>query len=256
MASHFSTLGMPIAGDDDFAALAQKAGPLAQAIGLANGAYFHWADASGAELWLQVNEANEFTGMNPHYSGQGRVLTRLVSRVRTEKAGDFDGGFYAWADPEADQPENLNPDVLGLYPFVFDSPEFARLTPLDLPISVPMQIAAFAHEVEAYDSAEAFEAAQSGDAKLAAICFVPSGLYRPDGTEETLPEARAVIAGTVLAAERRTNGLTGRDFYAVLVQSQGGTFDCVIDPTLLAELPPVGGVLAGSYWLSGRVVVD
>ena len=255
MASHFSTLGMPLAGEEDFAALAQRAGPLAQAIGLANGAYFHWSDASGAELWLQVNDANEFTGMNPHFRGRGRVLTRLVSRVRPENAGPFDGGFYAWADPEADK-ETQNPDVMGLYPFVFDSPEFARLLPLDLPISVPMQIAAFAHEVETYDSVADFDAAQTGEAKLAAVCFIPSGLFRPDGTAETLPEARAVIAGTVLSSERRTNGLTGREFFAVLVQSHGGTFDCVIDLDLLAEAPRVGGILTGSVWLSGRVVVE
>lgn len=255
MASHFSTLGMPLAGEEDFAALAQRAGPLAQPIGLANGAYFHWSDSSGAELWLQVNGANEFTGMNPHFTGPGRVLTRLVARVRPEKAGEFDGGFYAWADPDADK-ETPSASDAGLYPFVFDSPEFARLAPLDLPISLPMQIAAFAHEVEAYETAEDFEAAQVGESKLAAVCFIPSGLFRPDGTEETLPEARAIIAGTVLAAERRTNGLTGRDFFTVLVQSHGGTFDCVVDPALLAELPPVGGVLAGSFWLSGRVVVE
>jgi len=256
MASHFSALGMPLAGEEEFAALAQRVGPLAQGIGLMRGAYYHWSDPSGAELWLQVNDANEFAGMAPHFSGKGRVLTRLVSRVRPQNAGDFDGGFYSWADPEADERDAQNSDATGLYPFVFDSPEFARLAPLDLPISVPLQIAAFAHEVEAYESAADFEAAQVGEGKLAAVCFIPSGLFRPDGTEEALPEARAVIAGTVLTAERRTNGLTGRDFFAVLVQSHGGTFDCVIDPALLADLPPTGGVLAGSFWLSGRVIVE
>ena len=37
------------------------------------------------------------------------------------------------------------------------------------------------------------------------------------------------------------------------MESFGGTFDVVIDPTLLAIEPVVGGVISGYFWLSGRL---
>ena len=130
MPSHFSTLGMPVGSEAELLALAEAVGPLASPIGFAGGTYFHWQDASRAELWLQVNEANEFTGVSPHFAGASRVIVRLASRVRPPDAGPFDGGFYAWADPDGEregerpgsgeqgtgESETGAPGVEGLYP--------------------------------------------------------------------------------------------------------------------------------------------
>ena len=57
----------------------------------------------------------------------------------------------------------------------------------------------------------------------------------------------------MLRAERRTNRLTGAEFVWCLVNSTGGTFDVVADPELLPKLPPVGGVVSGGFWLTGRI---
>lgn len=255
MPSHFSTLGMAVDGEGELLQLAEAVGPLADPVPFDGGTYYHWRDGSGAELWLQVNAANEFVGVAPHFAGRSRVIVRLVRRVRPADAGPFDGGFYAWADPAAETDVDPDPDG-GLYPFVFDSPEFARLAPLDLPVSVPMQVAAFAHEVEAYDTEADFLATQPAGMPMAAEAFVPSGLFHPDGADVALPEARAVLSGRVLSAERLTNTFTGRPFLTALVQSLGGTYDVVIDVALLDRAPQVGGVLSGSFWLSGRVVID
>jgi len=140
---------------------------------------------------------------------------------------------------------------------VVDSPEFARLAPLDLPVTVPMQIAAFAHEVECYDTEDDFNASQSADGpRMAPESFIPSGLFHPDGGETSLPEARVIMNGRVLSAERRTNVFTKQPFVTALVQTVGGTYDAVIDVSLLDRAPKVGGILSGSFWLSGRVVID
>ena len=64
MPSHFSTLGMAVDGEDELLQLAEAIGPLAQPVGFDGGTYFHWHDPSGAELWLQVNADNEFTGIS------------------------------------------------------------------------------------------------------------------------------------------------------------------------------------------------
>ena len=260
MPSHFSTLGMAVDGEDELLQLAEVIGPLAQPVGFDGGTYFHWHDPSGAELWLQVNADNEFTGISPHFAGQSRVIVRLAHRVRAADAGPFDGGFYAWADPAGESDDADTPDVQGVYPMVVDSPEFARLAPLDLPATVPMQIAAFAHEVEAYDTEADFDAAQRSEGadgpRMAAESFIPSGLFHPDGGETSLPEARVIMNGRVLSSERRTNVFTKQPFVTALVQTVGGTYDAVIDVSLLDRAPKVGGILSGSFWLSGRVVID
>jgi hypothetical protein len=59
----------------------------------------------------------------------------------------------------------------------------------------------------------------------------------------------------VLAAEEKINTLTGHAFYWALVDTYGGAYDVVIDPSLLPGVPAVGGVISGSFWLSGRIVV-
>jgi hypothetical protein len=53
MASHFSTIGLPVASEGDMSALADRIGPLAERLAAPSGAYLRWSDPSGAELWLK-----------------------------------------------------------------------------------------------------------------------------------------------------------------------------------------------------------
>ena len=76
----------------------------------------------------------------------------------------------------------------------------------------------------------------------------PFGLFGSPGDG-----ALAVFTGHILAAGDRRNGLTGEVFCWTLVETLGGVFDVVIDSELITETPQVGGVLSGSFWLSGRV---
>jgi hypothetical protein len=48
--------------------------------------------------------------------------------------------------------------------------------------------------------------------------------------------------------------LTGREFWWALVESYGGIYDVVIDAELVEDAPRVGGVVNGTFWLSGRVL--
>lgn len=69
-------------------------------------------------------------------------------------------------------------------------------------------------------------------------------------------EASADFAGHILEVENRTNELWGTSFCWELVGTFGGAFDAVIDSELLGSPPRVGGVLQGSFWLSGRILSD
>jgi hypothetical protein len=248
VASHFSTIGLRVGSEQEMFDLANRVGPGAEPTRAPGGAYFRWADPSGAELWLQVNDDNELLGMNPHFAGVSAVRVRLTARVETGSPSPLDGMFHGWADPADGGDED------GAYPFLFDAPDARLHDGLALPAVVSVQVAAFAHEVEAFDSPEAHATSQGDGPKFASQSFIPSGLFNPQGADAAPPRAHAMITGHVLDAERRTNRLTGEPFYWCLADSYGGVYDVVIDPELLPDLPKVGGVVSGSFWLTGRIL--
>jgi len=247
LASNFSTIGLPIASEEDLSALADRIGPHAERLAAPAGEYFRWSDPSGAEIWLQVNANNELIGMNPHYAGRSSVRVGLTARLNSAGPSELDGSFHGWADPTGNAPDT------GCYPFVFDAPDYRLHVELSLPAQKDVQIAAFAHEITAFETVAAYEASQTGDLKYASQSFIPSGLFAPAGDATVPPQARAIFTGHVLAAEEKINVLTGRAFYWALVETLGGTYDVVVDSSLLPATPVVGGVMSGSFWLSGVI---
>lgn len=243
MPNHFSTLGFRVRSEDDFVALAREAAETATPLECPGGCYLRWACGSGAELWLQVDRDGEFIGMNPHFEGESAVRVGLTGRITREVATALDRAFHGWADPAGDDPES------GCYPFIFDAPDGRLHDGLGLPLTAQARIAAFAHEVSLFASPEAHAEGQEGEVKFASKSFIPSGLFGPPGDA-----ALAVFTGHIVAAGDRRNGLTGELFGWALVETLGGVFDIVMDPELIAEPPRVGGVLSGSFWLSGRVL--
>jgi hypothetical protein len=245
MASHFSTIGLPVASNEDMAALANRVGSLAERFAAPSGVYLRWSDPSGAEIWLQVNANNELIGMNPHYAGRSAVRVGLTARLPGGQS-QLDGSFHGCADPAGDAPDT------GCYPFVFDAPDYRLHEELSLPARKEVQIAAFAHEIAAFKTVAAYEESQTGDAKFASQSFFPPSFLTPESTAP--PQAWAFFVGHVLAANEKTNVLTGRAFYWALVETLGGAYDVVIDSNLLPGVPAVGGVISGTFWLSGRVI--
>ena len=207
MASHFSTIGLSVDSEDAMFELVNRVGPLAEPLEAASGVYFQWADRSGAELWLQVR-GNDLLGVSPHFTGQSIVRARLTARVTPGDPTPLDGAFHAWADPPTDEsPEN------GAYPFVFDTPDARLHDGLELPVVVTVQVAAFAEEIEAFDSPAAHAAAQEeGAPGFASRSFIPSGLFTPQG-DSTTPEARAILCSGGSEETWRAAGATGFQGY-------------------------------------------
>lgn len=249
MATNFSTIGLPVASGQDLTELANRIGPIAERLDAPGGAYFRWSDSSGAEIWLQINAKDELIGINPHYAGRSAVRVGLTDRFASAGPSELDGSFHGWAAPvdEADS---------GSYPFVFDAPDYRLHEELTLPVHGCIQIAAFAREISAFETVAAFDASQTGDLKCASQSFIPSGLFTSAGDSIVPPQARAIFTGHVLAADEKINALTGRAFYWTLVETYGGAYDVVIDASLLPGVPVVGGVVSGSFWLSGRIISE
>jgi hypothetical protein len=248
MPSHLSSIGLPVNDQADFAALADRIVPLATPIEVDHGAYWKWSSECGAEMWLQTNTDNELVGMTPFFSGGSQIRIRLTARVTRPDDMPLEGAFHGWADPNDNEPES------GAYPFVFDAVDFGKYVNITLPTTVNAQIAAFAHEISVHPTLDAYNASQTGEIKFASRSFVSSGLFSPGGETTDPPSSTAIFTGHVVAAETKTNSLTGTQYYWALVDTLGGSFDVVIDPELCDAPPVIGGVISGLFWLCGRLI--
>ncbi len=248
MPSQFSAIGFEVSSGEDLASLASRVAERADTVNAQAGQYLKWAPPSGEQLWLQVKHNGDAMGMNPHFVGKSVVRVALEARVTRDSHTPLDGTFLGWANPPAGAATG------GDYPFAFDCPDAAACAHLPLPVTVVVQIAAFAQQITLYASKSAYDAAQAAQGlSFESRSFIPSGLISPAGEPVDPPEAHALFAGHVLEAEERHNSVTGRPFWWALVETLGGTFDVVIDPDLLRDQPRPGNVLSGWFWLSGRV---
>lgn len=247
MPNHFSTIGFPISSEEEFTTLLKNVVPHSTQINVERGHYLFWNSNAGVELWLQFDRNNNFIGVNPHYSGKSIVKVALVEKINREDDTELDAAFYGWANPSDKNFEK------GDYPFVFDLPDFQTYSDLNMPEVLEIQVAAFAHELSIYESSEAFENSQDTEPKFASKSFIPSGLFTTNGQNNT-SQAYAIFSGHILEVEKKTNKQSGASFYSILVDTLGGLYDVVVDPTLIAQPPTVGNIVSGTFWLSGRLL--
>ena len=248
MPSQFSAIGFTVASGEDLAALANRVTERAETIDASAGQYLKWAPPSGEQLWLQVKRNGDAMGMNPHFEGKSSVRVAVEARIVRDAHTPLDGTFLAWANPPP------GAGAGGDYPFAFDCPDAATHEALTLPATLTAQIAAFAQHLTVHESPAAYDAAQAAQGQsFGSRSFIPSGLISPSGEPVTPPESHALIAGQVIEAAERRNSVTGQPFWWALVDTVGGTFDVVIDPSLLSKPVHEGNVISGWFWLSGRL---
>jgi hypothetical protein len=246
--SQFSAIGFTVSSGEDLAALASRVAERADTIDARAGQYLKWAPPSGEQLWLQVKRNGDAMGMTPHFEGKSSVRVAVEARIAREAHTPLDGTFLAWANP----PEGAA--IGGDYPFVFDCPDASTHEALALPAVLIAQVAAFAQQLTVYASPLDYDAAQAAlGQSFGSRSFIPSGLIAPSGQPVVPPESHALIAGVVLEASERRNSVTGQPFWWALLDTVGGTFDAVIDPSLLSAPIQAGNVVAGWFWLSGRL---
>lgn len=253
MSSHFSAIGFPIESEDDLSELTERVIDQCEPIAVKQGRYLRWSSECGAELWLQIDRKDNLVGINPHFTGPSSIRVALIETVNRSDASTLDGAFRAWANSVNDDPQTVSSPQSGSLSVVFDAPDFRTYSDVKLPSIGVARIAAFAHEFSVYDSVEAYDALQVGEVKFASQSFVPSGMFSLDAGRATPPEPDAVFTGHVRRTEKRTNELTGIDFYWAETETLAGVFDVVVDAELVTGNLQTGSVIQGSFWLSGRL---
>lgn len=247
--SNFSDIGFTVSTQDEFYNLLRKAHNTSIEVKTDAGVYSIYTDNSGAELYTQFNNSKKLIGANPHFKGKSKrrvCLTRTVERPATA----LDGAFHCWAAPDrANDPDS------GVYPFVFDSPDFKTIGEISFPADFEIQLTAFAHELQVFDNEQEYSDSQTTEMKFATQSFIPSGLFSPgEEKDPDPPQATGIFSGIILECERRTNQMSGADFYWLLVDTLGGEVDVVADPRFFEKEPQVNGVVSGHFWLSGRLI--
>jgi hypothetical protein len=210
----------------------------------------------GSELWGQQDPQQNLIGCNPHFTGvRGDSVGFAVElqRIIPDESNPMDGRLVGtMADEEG----------CGC-PVVVDIPDFRQhVSRLEGPVAAKLQIAAFAHDIQLFDTHESYASgmrkslnASSADAPTFAVeSFIPSGTFRPDGGVIEPPIAEAVFSGQILSVSRRRNTIGGHEFYALSVKTLGGELDVVLPTEATLSEPVVGGVIFGSFWLSGRLI--
>ena len=248
MPSHFSDIGFQVEAEEDFQQLALRAYDEGEALETGEGTYLRWSPGEGVELWLQLDLEDNIIVVNPHFTGSSLLRVGLTRRIDRSEETPLEGAFYAWANPQGNEP------VSGDYPLVFDAPDYHLNSTLILPSIAEVQISAFAHELFSYESDEAYDAAQPGEFKFASESFIPSGTFTPEEGAIDPPLAEAIFTGHVLETLMITNPATDNEFIWAKVRTLGGEMDVVADPVLLNGPVVKGGVVSGSFWLSGRIV--
>jgi len=250
--SHFSSIGIELSSAEDMQALVERVADEAEYVQVPGGVYLVWSGGDGPELWLQCDAEDNLIGMSPHFAGPTRMRLGLVAPIERPGQTGLDGALYAWANPPGDDLE------AGDYPLVFDCPDAARHAALDLPCLATVQLAAFAHHLTVWDSAEDYDRERGEDeADLSSRAFIPAGLLRADDDEDPAPPVSyAIITGHVLAAEVRQNPLTGTRYQWAALATHGGTLDVVAELGLVTREIHEGSVLSGGFWLSGQIVED
>lgn len=250
--SNLSDIGFPTRSEQDVNEMIMHVLELTETVRSPRGFYLKFADASGAEIWLQGNFEQELIGFNPHFAGKSRRrvgLTKMIERDSSE----LDGGFHALANPRNDTTNS------GDYSFVFDVPDFRNIGQISFPHVCEIQLTAFAsNDFVIFGDEKQYDASQTDEVKYAAKLFVPVGLFA-SGAEDASVDLSVVrpiarFAGEIKEYELKTNEFSGEKFYWFLIDTFGGEIDVVADAKLIQSEPQIGGVVSGQFWLSGKLL--
>lgn len=246
--SNLSDIGFPVQNEQDVNVLITETIKYVESIKCPQGFYLRFADASGAEIYLQGNNQQEIIGFNPHFDGKSKRRVGLTKAIERDSS-ELDGGFHAWANPSGDG---------GDYPFVFDVPDFRIVPNYQMPQVREIQLTAFAsNDFKIFADEESYKNNQKDEPKFASKSFIPSGLFTPDENATPIepPRPIGIFAGEIKEYELKTNELSGERFYWFLVETSGGETDVVADVKLVPIEPNIGGIVSGQFWLSGKIFV-
>ncbi len=249
MASHLSSLGINVKDKNEFIELFKKANEKGEHISTKSGKYVKWEMGDGVELWGQIDNSGNPIGLNPHFSGESVMKVRIVDLVKNEDDTILDGAIHCWAEPVEGESD-------GIYPFLFDSPDFDMYQDIKCPQVVSVKVTGIAHEISTYENEKEFDQLQNSESKFASESFIPIGLFSENNDGKSTLEAMALFTGYVLETKIIRNSYTNIQIHWARIKTLGGELDIIVDPEILNGEIVVNGIVSGTFWLTGRIISD
>lgn len=272
MTRGFTDIGFVLDDTRCYMKLRQQVAEYGQTIHTPVGTYFFWSPGENLELWAKIKPEDDIGHLHLHFAGSAHMNVALVEKNTFEDDTLAEGLFVAYPNPQkgkgflSKEHSHLHYGD-GTYsnynPFVFITPDFDRYAEMQLPVLTELQLTAFPlHEVHAYESEDAWvdwqvEMDDSGEddpCVWSGETFCPSAMLFKKTADNLYPKPTAFIAGTVLETAILTNPVTGFDFSWAKVRTIQGEIDFVFAPEVLNGYLVIGGVVAGEFYLSGRLL--
>lgn len=261
MASNLSTIGFTFIDEDSFrTTMMGCATESTVRLACGAGTYGIWRARSGAEVWFHLtnaeNGSTEIVGLTPFFEGQSEVLLKITESVSRNDDNPFEGALKGWVSPDDGSD--------GSYPIQFEAVDFAASNTNTWPDLRHVRLTAFARELQAFPSDEAYYAARgepnSEVPKLAAHAYIPIGLFAADvdgaddASNQPQSESSALLTGKIIEHRVLTNDTTGQEFVWLLVESLEATFDIVADPAIVTGELIDGGTIEAAVVMFGRLL--
>lgn len=154
--SHYDTIGFTgITSKETLSALINQVLPHAQKVGN----YAVYRDASGAALWIGINQDNEFFSAEPYFSGclQSVWVNHVAANQYDDGFDDGTGFAQVWQNGSASEDGEC---VDGDYPFIVDIPDIASFPQTTVGTAQKIAVCAFAESAELFADEAAFAASQ------------------------------------------------------------------------------------------------
>lgn len=206
-------------------------------------------EGRGPEIWAQVDGSGEVVGATPFFS-TGISHRIAVTGTGEDPAESMDGWIDGWLDPtEDDEPYS------GVFPLRISLVDYAvsRRRLVTFPAVHRIELIALAHEADVFEDTRAYRSAPGEMYRMPLPSFVSTAHFGADEPEE-FEESTALASGTIDDARRLTNAVTERPFWWIRLDTQGATLHVCADPEVLGGDTRTGQVLAGSFWMLGRLL--
>lgn len=249
-ATHLEAIGFTSKSKDKLHEWLEQALEDSRPFGVEGGCYYLWAPGSGLELWIQIDETDAIVGFTPFFAGQSRVKIALSERGMKRSGNSLGGGFMGWVDGEIDT-SNGSPEAFGLFPLIFEAPDFARHAPIQLPALVETRLTAFVHSARIYPRGQAMTMRAGMPVPLADESFFPQGSM---GGQYEPSQPSAFFTGKITRVAPVTNPLTGKVFHWLGIKTYGCEIDAVLAPSRFGPKPQPGDAIYCDACMFGQII--
>ena len=254
MTTPLSSIGFKLQTPEDSWQLATVVAEKGRRVSTADGNYVALTTDCGPELWAKLDSENRPYAILPHFAGKAESQILLTSRVKYNDR-PLDGRLMGWVNPSQGTLGFGGPP--GDYPLVFEAPDYAFYTFLEVPCTVTVQLAAFAQKLEIFPSLAVYNSREGRTWEAETLLAAGAASAHGQQSSSKSPHANeAFINGLVVDCKTLENPLTHGHFQWARLKVMGGAFDICCDPLLLETPLTPGCIVSGTFWLSGRLVFN